>query len=52
MLIMIMKLDVLKYEYMAQLLLYSNYLPLALKSFAHQDFDRAVGNKNDLENYE
>ncbi|KAL9120268.1 MAG: hypothetical protein Q9187_003175 [Circinaria calcarea] len=40
---------VLKFEYLTQLLLDSNYLPLALKFFAHQDFDRAVGNRNDIE---
>lgn len=34
--------DVLKFEFLAQLLLDSNYLPLILKLFAHQDLDKAV----------
>ncbi|KAJ5570191.1 Phosphatidic acid phosphatase type 2/haloperoxidase [Penicillium hispanicum] len=38
---------VLKFEYMTQLLLDSNYLPLILKMFAHQDVDQAVAQKND-----
>lgn len=41
--------DVLKFEYMTQLLLDSNYLPLILKMFAHQDVDQAVAQKNDRE---
>ncbi|KAJ5612727.1 hypothetical protein N7510_005921 [Penicillium lagena] len=40
---------VLKFEYMTQLLLDSNYLPLILKMFAHQDVDQAVTQKNDRE---
>jgi hypothetical protein len=40
---------VLKFEYMTQLLLDSNYLPLILKMFAHQDVDQAVAQKNDRE---
>lgn len=40
---------ILKYEYMTQLLLDANYLPLVLKLFAHQDVDRAVDQKNDRE---
>lgn len=32
---------------MTQLLLDSNYLPLILKMFAHQDVDQAVAQKND-----
>ncbi|KAJ5564034.1 hypothetical protein N7513_000276 [Penicillium frequentans] len=38
---------VLKFEYMTQLLLDSNYLPLILKMFAHQDVDQTVAQKND-----
>lgn len=34
---------------MTQLLLDSNYLPLILKMFAHQDVDQAVAQKNDRE---
>ncbi|KAJ5109885.1 Phosphatidic acid phosphatase type 2/haloperoxidase [Penicillium argentinense] len=40
---------ILKFEYMTQLLLDSNYLPLILKMFAHQDIDQAVAQKNDRE---
>ncbi|KAJ5092402.1 Phosphatidic acid phosphatase type 2/haloperoxidase [Penicillium alfredii] len=40
---------ILKFEYMTQLLLDSNYLPLILKMFAHQDVDRVVAQKNDRE---
>lgn len=32
---------------MTQLLLDSNYLPLILKMFAHQDVDQTVAQKND-----
>lgn len=39
--------DILKFEYMTQLLLDSNYMPLILKMFAHQDIDQAVAQKND-----
>lgn len=39
--------DVLKFEYMTQILLDANYLPLILKLFAHQDVDRAVDQRND-----
>ncbi|KAL8964362.1 MAG: hypothetical protein Q9183_004504, partial [Haloplaca sp. 2 TL-2023] len=38
---------ILKFEYMTQLLLDANYVPLILKLFAHQDIDRAVDQKND-----
>lgn len=38
---------ILKFEYLTQLLLDSNYLPLILKLFAHQDVDRAVEQRND-----
>lgn len=44
--------DILKYEYMTQLLLDANYLPLILKLFAHQDIDKAVNQKNDREDLE
>lgn len=40
---------ILKFEYMTQLLLDCNYLPLILKMFAHQDVDQAVARKNDRE---
>lgn len=40
-------LDILKFEYMTQLLLDSNYLPLILKMFIHQEVDRAVSQRND-----
>ncbi|KAI1003552.1 hypothetical protein K3495_g4656 [Podosphaera aphanis] len=38
---------VLKFEYLTQLLLDSNYLPLVLKVFAHQDVDKVVTRKKD-----
>ncbi|KAL8720229.1 MAG: hypothetical protein Q9181_007944 [Wetmoreana brouardii] len=38
---------ILKSEYLTQLLLDANYVPLILKLFAHQDIDRAVDQKND-----
>ncbi|KAL4872084.1 hypothetical protein BDV12DRAFT_6144 [Aspergillus spectabilis] len=38
---------ILKFEYMTQLLLDSNYLPLILKMFAHQDIDQAVAQRTD-----
>ncbi|CZR60220.1 probable Protein required for hyphal anastomosis (HAM-2) [Phialocephala subalpina] len=38
---------ILKFEYLTQLLLDSNYLPLVLKLFAHQDIDKIVDNKTD-----
>ena len=40
-------LDVLKFEYMSQLLLDSNYIPLVLKLFAHQDIQQVVDSKTD-----
>ena len=39
--------DVLKFEYMTQLLLDSNYIPLVLKLFAHQDIQQAVDSTTD-----
>lgn len=39
--------DILKFEYFTQLLLDSNYLPLVLKLFAHQEIDRVVDSKSD-----
>lgn len=43
--------DVLKAEYLTQLLLDSNYVPLVLKLFAHQDIQQVVDSKVDrLEN--
>lgn len=39
--------DVLKFEYVTQLLLDSNYLPLVLKLFAHQDVQQVVDSKTD-----
>ncbi|CAJ2508092.1 Uu.00g092780.m01.CDS01 [Anthostomella pinea] len=38
---------VLKFEYLTQLLLDSNYLPLVLKYFAHQDIQQVVDSKAD-----
>ncbi|GKU16528.1 unnamed protein product [Fusarium langsethiae] len=38
---------VLKFEYMTQLLLDSNYVPLVLKLFAHQDVQQVVDSKVD-----
>jgi len=43
--------DILKFEYFTQLLLDSNYLPLVLKLFAHQDVDKMMDsntNRDDL----
>jgi hypothetical protein len=39
--------DILKYEYLTQLLLDSNYLPLVLKLFAHQEVDKVVDTNSD-----
>ena len=39
--------DVLKFEYLTQLLLDSNYVPLVLKLFAHQDVQQVVDSKMD-----
>ncbi|KAI1814538.1 N1221-domain-containing protein [Poronia punctata] len=38
---------ILKFEYLTQLLLDSNYLPLVLKMFAHQDIQQVVDSKAD-----
>ncbi|KAK6189308.1 hypothetical protein LQW54_013397 [Pestalotiopsis sp. IQ-011] len=38
---------VLKFEYLCQLLLDSNYIPLVLKFFAHQDVQQVVDSKAD-----
>ncbi|ETS79613.1 hypothetical protein PFICI_09466 [Pestalotiopsis fici W106-1] len=38
---------VLKFEYLCQLLLDSNYIPLVLKFFAHQDVQQVVDSKTD-----
>ncbi|KEY69794.1 hypothetical protein S7711_03772 [Stachybotrys chartarum IBT 7711] len=38
---------VLKFEYLTQLLLDSNYVPLVLKLFAHQDIQQVVDSKTD-----
>ncbi|KAI1191370.1 hypothetical protein F5B17DRAFT_426539 [Nemania serpens] len=38
---------ILKFEYLSQLLLDSNYLPLVLKLFAHQDIQQVVDSKAD-----
>ncbi|KAL4735996.1 hypothetical protein BDV11DRAFT_173349 [Aspergillus similis] len=38
---------ILKFEFMTQLLLDSNYLPLILKMFAHQEIDQAVAQRTD-----
>lgn len=37
----------LKFEYLSQLLLDSNYVPLVLKLFAHQDIQQVVDSKTD-----
>lgn len=42
-----MVVDVLKLEYLTQLLLDSNYIPLVLKFFAHQDVQQVVDSKTD-----
>lgn len=39
--------DVLRFEYFTQLLLDSNYVPLVLKLFAHQDVQQVVDSKMD-----
>ena len=39
--------DILKFEYFTQLLLDSNYLPLVLKLFAHQEIDKVVDSKTE-----
>jgi hypothetical protein len=44
---MLTRIDVLKFEYFTQLLLDSNYLPLVLKLFAHQEIDKVVDSKTD-----
>lgn len=41
--------DILKFEFLTQLLLDSNYLPLILKLFAHQDLDKAIDSVIDRE---
>ncbi|KAH6715055.1 pheromone-dependent cell cycle arrest protein-like protein Far11 [Leptodontidium sp. MPI-SDFR-AT-0119] len=38
---------ILKFEYLTQLLLDSNYLPLVLKLFAHQEIDKVVESRTD-----
>jgi hypothetical protein len=37
----------LKFEYLTQLLLDSNYLPLVLKLFAHQEIDKVIDSRTD-----
>lgn len=39
--------DVLRFEFVTQLLLDHNYLPLILKLFAHQDIQQLVDCKTD-----
>lgn len=39
--------DVLKFEYVTQLLLDSNYIPMALKIFAMNDVQQVVETKTD-----
>ncbi|TVY81591.1 Factor arrest protein, partial [Lachnellula suecica] len=41
--------NILKFEYLTQLLLDSNYLPLVLKLYAHQEMDKVVVSKTDRE---
>lgn len=42
---------ILKFEYFTQLLLDSNYLPLVLKLFAHQEIDKVVDSKTDRDEH-
>ncbi|KAI5865452.1 N1221-domain-containing protein [Durotheca rogersii] len=42
---------ILKFEYLGQLLLDSNYLPLVLKLFAHQDIQQVVDSRADRVEY-
>ncbi len=44
---LLMYVDILKFEYLTQLLLDSNYLPLVLKLFAHQEIDKVVDSRTD-----
>ena len=44
---MLTRTDVLRFEYFTQLLLDSNYVPLVLKLFAHQDVQQVVDSKMD-----
>lgn len=39
--------DILKFEFLTQLLLDCNYMPLVLKLFLHQDVQQVVENKTD-----
>jgi len=39
--------DILKFEYLTQLLLDCNYVPLLLKLWAHQDVQQLVDRKTD-----
>lgn len=41
------RLDILKFEFLTQLLLDCNYMPLVLKLFLHQDVQQVVENKTD-----
>ena len=42
----------MKFEYLTQLLLDANFLPLILKYFAHQDIDKSVEHRNDRHDLE
>ena len=42
--------DILKFEYLTQLLLDSNYVQLILKLFTHQELERVVNNKVEMKN--
>ncbi|KAI9831989.1 MAG: Factor arrest protein 11 [Phylliscum demangeonii] len=42
---------VLKFEFLTQLLLDSNYLPLILKLFAHQDVEKAIDGSTEREEF-
>lgn len=43
----LVSLDILKFEFLTQLLLDCNYMPLVLKLFLHQDVQQVVENKTD-----
>jgi hypothetical protein len=47
-----LKVDVLKFEYLTQLLVDANYIPIILKLLQTQDIERIVNCKTDRENLE
>ena len=44
---MFFSVDILKFEYLSQLLVDSNYIQLTLKLFAHQELERVVSFKRE-----